>query len=119
MRLVPGSGFVATLGLNFKFCAIALALMIATEACWHTDEKSKRLIPGPSVKVLIPESNNKNEDRITQIILGELFKPGPTEYKRIGAAGLKDAPPLPNGYSLFKDLAYDVRTEAITAGHHI
>ena len=28
-------------------------------------------------------------------------------------------PPLPNGYSLFKDLAYDVRTEAITAGHHI
>jgi len=68
---------------------------------------------------LVPESLNEKEDGITQITIGQLFKPGTTEYTRTGAAGLKDAPPLPTGYVLFKDLVFRVKTEAITSGDQL
>jgi uncharacterized protein DUF11 len=88
-----------------------------TSSC--AQEQPKRMMPGPSVKELVPESPNEKQDGITQITIGQLFKPGTTEYTRIGTAGLKDAPPLPTGYVLFKDLVYRVRTEAITSGYQL
>lgn len=109
---------------NYKLPRIRSLLLIglvcfatATSAC--AQEKPKRMIPGSSVKELLPESANEKEDGITQITIGQLFKPGTTEYTRTGAAGLKDAPPLPTGYVLFKDLVFRVKTEAVTAGSQL
>jgi uncharacterized repeat protein (TIGR01451 family) len=99
------------LTVAFLICATV------TSAC--AQEKPKRMIPGPSVKELIPESTNEKEDGISRITIGQLFKPGTTEYAAVGAKGLRDAPPLPTGYVLFKDLVYKVRTEAITSGYQL
>jgi len=77
------------------------------------------MAPGSSIKDLVPESPNEKEDGITQITFGQLFKQGTAEYTRVGATGLKDAPPLPTGYVLFKDLAFRVKTEAIIAGFQL
>jgi uncharacterized repeat protein (TIGR01451 family) len=74
------------------------------------------MIPGSSPKELVPESRNTDQDGISQIIFAQLFQPGTTGYRHIGANGLKAAPPLPTGCALFKDLAYEVTTEAIVAG---
>jgi len=74
------------------------------------------MISGPSAKELVPESPNPGQDGISQIIFAQLFQPGPTGYTHVGANGLKAAPPLPTGCSLFKDLAYEVTTEAIVKG---
>jgi uncharacterized repeat protein (TIGR01451 family) len=91
-----------------------LFLVTATSAC--AQEKPKRMIPGPSVKELVPESRNPDQDGISQIIFAQLFQPGTTGYRHVGANGLKAAPPLPTGCALFKDLAYEVTTEAVVAG---
>jgi len=99
------------LTVAFLICATV------TSAC--AQEKPKRMIPGPSVKELVPEAPNEREDGVSKIIIGQLFKPGDTEYTRIGAAGLKDAPPLPTGYLLFKDLVFQVKTEAVTSGYQL
>jgi uncharacterized repeat protein (TIGR01451 family) len=99
---------------------LTVALVIfatVTSAC--AQEKPKRMIPGPSVKELVPESPNEKEDGISKIIIGQLFKPGNTEYTRIGSAGLNDAPPLPTGYVLFKDLVFQIKTEAVTSGYQL
>jgi uncharacterized repeat protein (TIGR01451 family) len=77
------------------------------------------MVPGPSARELVPAAPKPTEDRISQILFGQLFKPGPTEYIHIGASGLKGLPPLPTGYVLFKDLAYRVKTEAIISGSQI
>jgi uncharacterized repeat protein (TIGR01451 family) len=77
------------------------------------------MIPGPSVKELVPELPNEKQDGICQITFGQLFKPGPTEYTHVGAKALKDAPPLPTGYALFKDLVYRIKTEAVTASSQL
>jgi len=77
------------------------------------------MIQGASVKELVPESPNEKEDGISQITIGQLFKPGTTEYTRIGMAGQKDAPPLPTGYVLFKELVFRVKTEAIISGDEL
>ena len=74
------------------------------------------MIAGPSVKSLVPESPNENEDSITQITIGQLFKPGITEWTRIGLGGVKDAPRLPTGYVLFKDDVFLLKTDAIISG---
>jgi uncharacterized repeat protein (TIGR01451 family) len=74
------------------------------------------MIPGSSPKELVPESRNTDQDGISQIIFAQLFQAGATAYKHVGANGLKTAPPLPTGCALFKDLAYEVTTEAIVAG---
>lgn len=105
--------------LRFRSLLTIAFLFFATATSSCAQEKTKRMIPGPSVKELIPESPNEKQDGITQITIGQLFKPGTTEYTRIGMAGLKDAPPLPTGYVLFKDLVYRVRTEAITSGYQL
>ncbi len=94
-----------------------LLFAAATPAC--AQEKPKRMIPGASVKELVPETPNETENGISQIIYGQLFKPGTTEYTHVGAKALKDAPPLPTGYVLFKDLVYRIKTEAITSGSQI
>lgn len=96
---------------------VFLICATVTSAC--AQEKPKRMIPGPSVKELVPESPNEKEDGVAQITLGELFKPGSTEYTHAGANALKDAPPLPTGYVLFKDLVYRIKTEAITASSQL
>lgn len=104
--------------LQLRSAFVALLLLAsATSAC--AQEKPKRMIPGPSVKELVSESPNEKEDGISKIIIGQLFKPGNAEYTRIGAAGLKDAPPLPTGYVLFKDLVFRVKTEAIISGYQL
>jgi uncharacterized repeat protein (TIGR01451 family) len=94
----------------------ALFLICATVTSACAQEKAKRMIPGSSPKELVPESRNTDQDGISQIIFAQLFQPGTTGYRHIGANGLKAAPPLPTGCSLFKDLAYEVTTEAIVAG---
>lgn len=77
------------------------------------------MIPGPSVKELIAASPNEKEDGISRITIGQLFKPGTTEYTRIGVNGVKDAPPLPTGFVLFKDSVFRLKTEAITSGYQL
>lgn len=97
-----------------------LALILFAAPTWAcAQQKPKRMIQGPSVKELAPESPSQNEDGITQICFGLLFKPGTTEYTRVGMAGIKDRPPLPTGYRVFKDLVYQVTSEAIIAGSQI
>jgi len=71
------------------------------------------MVPGPSVKELVPESPNEKEDGISRIIFAQLFKPGETEYSHVGTDALKNAPPLPTGYTLYKDRIYEVKTQAI------
>ncbi len=105
--------------LKFRPLLIFAFLFFATTASSCAQEKPKRMIQGPSAKDLVPELQNEKEDGITQITIGQLFKPGTTEYTRIGAAGLKDAPPLPTGYVLFKDLVFRLKTEAVTAGSQL
>src|SRR5437773_10697351 len=97
--------------LKFRSLLILAFLFFATTASSCAQEKPKRMVPGSSVKDLVPESPNEKGDGVAQITIGQLFKPGTTEYTRIGAAGLKDAPPLPTGYVLFKDLVFSVKTE--------
>jgi len=104
---------------RIKSLVTPVLLVFAAIILACAQDKPKRMVPGPSVKELVPESPNEKEDGISKIVLGELFKPGNAEYTRIGVAGLKDAPPLPTGYSLFKGLAFDVKTEATASGHHV
>lgn len=104
---------------QFRLLLILTVFLSGTAISSCAQEKPKRMIPGPSVKELVPESPREKEDGITQITIGQLFKPGTTEYTRIGAAGLKDAPPLPTGFVLFKDMVYRIRTEAITSGYQL
>ncbi|MDX6528473.1 MAG: hypothetical protein QOH41_763 [Blastocatellia bacterium] len=96
---------------------VFLICATVTSAC--AQEKPKRMIPGSSVKELVPESPNEKEDGVAQITLGQLFKPGSTEYTHVGANALKDAPPLPTGYVLFKDLVYRIKTEAVTSSSQL
>lgn len=96
--------------------AALLFLATATSAC--AQEKPKRMIPGASVKELVPESPTEKEDTIARITIGLLFKPGTTEYTRIGVKGSSATPPLPTGYILFKDLVYNVKTEAVVSGSY-
>jgi len=78
------------------------------------------MVQGPSEFVLLPESLGENEDGVAQITFGGVSpSPKPTEYAFVGAKGLKDAPPLPTGYTLFKDLVFRVKTEALVAGSHL
>ncbi|HBB94850.1 MAG TPA: hypothetical protein DC054_05615 [Blastocatellia bacterium] len=89
-----------------------------TSAC--AQEKPKRMIQGPSEFIVVPDSLGENEDGIAQITFGGISPPPkPTEYASIGAKGLKDAPPLPTGYTLFKDLVFKVKTEALVSGSHL
>src|SRR5258707_2329199 len=111
MQSLPVFRVRSLLTVVFLICATV------TSAC--AQEKSKRMIPGPSVKELIPESPNEKEDGVARITLGQLFKPGSTEYAHVGANALKDAPPLPTGYVLFKDLVYRIKTEAVTASSQL
>ena len=104
-----------------KLSSVATCLLVllntATLACGQNNQR--RMIPGASVKELIPESPNERVDGVSKIIIGQLFKPGNTEYTRVGAAGLKDAPPLPTGHVLFKDLIFQIRSEAVTSGYQL
>jgi uncharacterized repeat protein (TIGR01451 family) len=98
---------------KFRSLLMIALLFFATATPSCAQEKPKRMIPGTSVKELVPESPNEKEDGISQIIFAQLFKPGETEYKRVGSGVLKDAPPLPTGYTLYKDRVYEVKTHAI------
>ena len=97
----------------------SITLIFAMPLSGCAQEKAKRMIRGPSVTVLVPESPNENGDGISQIIFGEIFKEGETEYTRVGSRALSNAPPLPTGHVLFKDLAFHVKTQAVTAGSNL
>lgn len=103
--------------LNIVSLVGTLLMIVATSACLQA--KPKRMIPASSAKELIPESPAKNEDGISKIIIGQLFKSGNTEYERVGAAGLKDAPPLPTGHVVYKDLVFHIQTEAIISAYQL
>ena len=92
---------------------IVALLFFATVTSACAQEKPKQMIPGPSVRQLVPESPNPDQDGVSQVIFAELFKPGPTEYKHVGTGALKNAPPLPTGYTLYKDRVYKIKTQAI------
>lgn len=105
--------------LEARTLLLAVLFLLSTFIPACAQEKPKRMVRGQSVEELVPESPNEKEDGIAQIVLGQLFKPGPTEYARVGAAGLRDAPPLPTGFVLFKDLVFLLKTEAITSGYNL
>jgi uncharacterized repeat protein (TIGR01451 family) len=97
---------------------MALLLAMADSAC--AQARPTRMVPGPSVRELVPESPKEKENRISQIIFAQLFKPGDTTYTHPGASALKNAPPLPTGCTLFKDLVYEIKTQAImTEGFNV
>jgi len=98
--------------------AMLLISAMGSSAC--AQEKPKRMIPGPSMRELVPESQNEKEDGISRIVFAQLFKEGPTEYTHVGTGALKNAPPLPTGYTLYRDRVYEVKTQAIiTASFNI
>lgn len=82
-------------------------------------EKPKRMVRGAEVNVLVPDSKSTNEDGISQIVFGMIFKEGETEYTRVGPGALKNAPSLPTGHVLFRNLVFDVKTQAIVSGAHL
>lgn len=78
------------------------------------------MVDGSSHFNVVAESLGENEDGITEIVFGGISPPyKPTEYAHLGARGLKDAPPLPTGFLLFKDLVFQVKTQALVAGSHL
>lgn len=97
--------------------AMLLISGMGISAC--AQEKPKRMVPGPSIKDLVPETRAEKEDGISRITFGLLFKEGETEYTRVGPAALKNAPPLPTGHVLFRNLVFDVKTQAITTGSYL
>lgn len=97
--------------------AVFLICATVTSAC--AQGKPKRMIPGPSVKQLVPESPIEKEDGIAQITFGEIFKQGITEYVHVGANGLRDTPPLPTGFALYKDLAFRLNSTATISGDQL
>jgi len=99
--------------LKFRSLLMLALLFFATVTSSCAQEKSKRMIPGPSEKELVPDAPDPNQDGISRILFAQLFKPGPTQYKHVGSGALKNAPPFPTGYTLFKDRVYDVKTQAI------
>jgi hypothetical protein len=99
--------------VQFRSLLTLAFLFFATTTCSCAQENPKRMVPGPSVKELVPESPNEKEDGISRIIFAQLFKPGETEYSHVGTDALKNAPPLPTGYTLYKDRIYEVKTQAI------
>lgn len=101
-----------------SFLTIAF-LFLATAISSSAQEKPKPMIPGPSVKELVPKFPNPNQDGVNRIIFALLFKPGPTEYAHIGVGALKNAPPFPTGYTLFKDGVYEVKTKAIVTTFNV
>jgi len=56
--------------------------------------KAKRMIPGSSVKELVPESPNEKEDGISEITFGQLFKPGAAQYRHVETEALKNGTPF-------------------------
>lgn len=100
-----------------SFLMVAL-LTFATISPACAQEKPKRMIPGASATELVPESPDE-KDGIAQIIIGRLFKSGNTEWTRIGSSGLKDSPPLPTGFVLYKNLAFRIKTEAIISNSQL
>src|SRR5438552_2644651 len=105
--------------LQIRSLLMLALLFFATANAGCAQEKPNRMIPGPSVKELVPESPNPSQDGVSQIIFSQLFKPGTTEYAHVGNRVLKNAPPFPTGYVLFKDLVFQVKTEAISSGFDI
>jgi len=94
---------------------ILLLLIAGDSAC--AQEKRKRMVPGSSQFIVVTDSLGENEDGIAQITFGGISPPPkPTEYAYVGAGGLKDAPSLPTGYTLFNDLVFRVKTEALVSG---
>ena len=96
---------------------LALVLFAAGPTC--AQEKAMQMIPGLSIKELVPKSPKPDQDGVSQIIFALLFKPGPTEYAHIGPDALKNAPALPTGYTLFKDGIYRVKTKAVVTSLNI
>jgi uncharacterized protein DUF11 len=103
--------------IKFPWLLTIFFTAVTTPGC--AQQRPTQMIPGASVKELIPESSDANSDGIAEIVLGQLFTLGNTEYTRVGAQALKDAPPFPTGYLLFKDLVYKIKTEAGIAGSQI
>jgi uncharacterized repeat protein (TIGR01451 family) len=100
------------------FTAVFLICATVTSAC--AQEKPKRMVQGPSEFIVLSESLGENEDGIVQIEFGSISPPfRPTEYAFLGASGLKEAPPLPTGYLLFKDLVFRVTTQALSSGSFV
>jgi uncharacterized repeat protein (TIGR01451 family) len=56
------------------------------------------------------------EGQIGTITFGLLFQKGPTIFKRIDSSSLE---PLPPGYAVYDNLAYDIQSEAIITGPHL
>lgn len=95
-----------------------LVCATVTSAC--AQEKPKLMVQGSSEFTVVPETLGEKEDGIAQITFGGISPPPkPTEYTYLGMSGLKDAPPLPTGYVLFKDLVFRVTTQALIAGSHL
>ena len=54
----------------------------------RAQEKSTQMVPGHSVKELVPKSSKPDQDGVSQIIFALLFKPGAARSARaLGACG--------------------------------
>src|SRR5688572_24090101 len=89
-----------------RLLLIVMLLISAMGISACAQEKPKRMVRGPSIRELVPESPNEKEDGISRIVFAQLFKEGPTEYTHVGTGALKNAPPLPTGYTLYRDRVY-------------
>jgi uncharacterized repeat protein (TIGR01451 family) len=56
------------------------------------------------------------EGQPVTITFGLLFQKGPTKVKRIDSSSLE---PLPPGYAVYDNLAFDIQSEAIVTGPHL
>jgi len=72
---------------KLRLLLMSALLLFATATSSCAQEKPKRMIPGPSVKELVPESSNEKQDGISKFIVAQLFDP---ERPNIGT--LRPAP---------------------------
>jgi len=102
-----------------RLCSLILLLCaMGDSSC--AQEKPKQMVAGESELHVIAESLSEQEDGISEIFFGGISPPfKPTEYTHLGFKGLKDAPPLPTGFVLFKDLVFQVKTQALVSGSYL
>lgn len=71
--------------------------------------------PGSEVRM----GMQAGQDSIASVTYAQLFKEGEAHYASLDEQRLKQLPPLPTGYRLFKGLAFDLESKAVASGSNI
>lgn len=100
---------------------IIISLNIATLSC--AQAQSRRLAHDALINELRPVAEDKSTaqgnntpDGIAAISYSQVFKDGTTEYHLVDQHTRADIPSIPNGYTIFNGLTYDIETKAIISG---